>query len=142
MTTPNEPNKSKTIPLHIADQAVAACEAEIQKLREENARLKAEVERLTVCKSGADQLKAKVKRAAKSKPAAKTTHKTRGWRKMSTAPLGTPIEVRFAGVGADIRWRTVTATLDEHGFWIGKVYWARWTADGKDRLDDWRPLSK
>lgn len=29
------------IPLHIADQAVAACEAEIQKLREENARLKA-----------------------------------------------------------------------------------------------------
>ena len=35
------------IPLHIADQAVAACDAEIQKLREENARLKAEVERLT-----------------------------------------------------------------------------------------------
>lgn len=31
---------SKMIPLHIADQAVAACEAEIQKLREENARLK------------------------------------------------------------------------------------------------------
>jgi hypothetical protein len=30
---------SKMIPLHIADQAVAACEAEIQKLREENARL-------------------------------------------------------------------------------------------------------
>ena len=37
----------KMIPLHVADQAVAACEAEIQKLREENARLKAEVERLT-----------------------------------------------------------------------------------------------
>jgi hypothetical protein len=35
------------IPLHIADQAVAACDAEIAKLREENARLKAEVERLT-----------------------------------------------------------------------------------------------
>lgn len=31
---------SKMIPLHVADQAVAACEAEIQKLREENARLK------------------------------------------------------------------------------------------------------
>ena len=31
---------SKMIPLHIADQAVAACEAEIQKLREENARLR------------------------------------------------------------------------------------------------------
>jgi len=37
----------KMIPLHVADQAVAACEAEIQKLRAENARLKAEVERLT-----------------------------------------------------------------------------------------------
>lgn len=30
----------RTIPLHIADMAVAACEAEIQKLREENARLR------------------------------------------------------------------------------------------------------
>ena len=109
---------------------------------EDYARLKAEVERLTVCKSGADQLKAKVKRAAKSKPAAKTTPKARGWRKMSTAPLGTPIEVRFAGVRADIRWRTVTAKLDEHGLWIGKVYWARFNALGQDRLDDWRPLSK
>jgi multidrug resistance efflux pump len=37
----------KMIPLHVADQAVAACEAEIQKLKEENAALKAEVERLT-----------------------------------------------------------------------------------------------
>ena len=35
----SEPNKTRTIPLHIADQAVAACEAEIQKLKEENARL-------------------------------------------------------------------------------------------------------
>ena len=39
-------NHNRMIPLHIADQAVANCEAEIQKLREENARLKAEVERL------------------------------------------------------------------------------------------------
>jgi hypothetical protein len=39
-------NRSRMIPLHIADQAVAACDAEIAKLREENARLKAEVERL------------------------------------------------------------------------------------------------
>jgi hypothetical protein len=31
---------SQMIPLHIADRAVAACEAEIQKLREENARLR------------------------------------------------------------------------------------------------------
>lgn len=46
MTTPNEPNKARTIPLHIADQAVAACEAEIQKLKEENAQLKHKLGRL------------------------------------------------------------------------------------------------
>jgi hypothetical protein len=37
----------QTIPLRIADLAVAACNAEITKLQEDNARLKAEVERLT-----------------------------------------------------------------------------------------------
>ena len=83
-----------------------------------------------------------LKRAAKSKPAAKTTPKARGWRKMSTAPLGTPIEVRFKTDGTSFSNRTVTATLDKFGLWIGKIYWARWTADGKDRLDNWRPLSK
>lgn len=46
MTTHNEPNKARTIPLHIADQAVAACEAEIQKLKEENARLGHQVSNL------------------------------------------------------------------------------------------------
>ena len=40
-------DRTRMIPLHIADQAVAACDAEIAKLREENARLKAEAERLT-----------------------------------------------------------------------------------------------
>jgi hypothetical protein len=35
------------IPLRVADMAVAACEAEIEKLQEENARLRSEVERLT-----------------------------------------------------------------------------------------------
>jgi hypothetical protein len=40
-------DRTRMIPLHIADQAVAACDAEIAKLRAENARLKAEVERLT-----------------------------------------------------------------------------------------------
>ena len=35
---------SKMIPLHIADQAVAACEKEITKLREENSGLRAAVE--------------------------------------------------------------------------------------------------
>ena len=81
-------------------------------------------------------------RAAKSKPAAKTTPKARGWRKMSTAPLGTPIEVRFKTDGTSFADRTVTAKLDEHGLWIGKVYWARFNALGQDRLDDWRHLSK
>lgn len=39
-------NPSRMIPLHIADQAVAACEAEIQKLKEENAQLKHKLGRL------------------------------------------------------------------------------------------------
>jgi peptidoglycan hydrolase CwlO-like protein len=34
------------IPLRIADQAVAACNAEITKLQEDNARLKADIETL------------------------------------------------------------------------------------------------
>lgn len=38
---------SKMIPLHIADAAVAACEKEIQELREENARLKDKIDHLT-----------------------------------------------------------------------------------------------
>lgn len=76
MTTPNEPNKARTIPLHIADQAVAACEAEIQKLKEENARLNYQVSNLMLqvnsphpavmrwslaCKER-DDLKAKIER--------------------------------------------------------------------------------
>lgn len=38
--------QTKMIPLHIADQAVAACEAEIQKLREEVTRLRFEIKGL------------------------------------------------------------------------------------------------
>jgi cell division protein FtsB len=41
-------DRTRMIPLHIADQAVAACDAEIAKLRAENARLKTEVEHLMV----------------------------------------------------------------------------------------------
>ena len=37
---PQPKQSERTIPLRIADLAVAACEAEIQKLREENARLR------------------------------------------------------------------------------------------------------
>jgi hypothetical protein len=33
-------DRKRMIPLHIADQAVAACDAEIAKLREENQRLR------------------------------------------------------------------------------------------------------
>jgi hypothetical protein len=33
-------DRTRMIPLHIADQAVAACDAEIQKLRAENHRLR------------------------------------------------------------------------------------------------------
>jgi len=141
--------KERMIPLRLADQAVAACEAELQKLRAENAALKKSLEKANqLIGSGGyetvDQViavdKARqqlARRVAKSKPAAKTPQ---GWRKMSSAPLGVPIEVRFAGTGADIRHRTVTVTLDEVGFWISKTYWSRFTTQGHDRLDDWRPL--
>ena len=44
----NEQNKGRMIPLHIADMAVAVCNAEITKLLEENARLKAQVETLQI----------------------------------------------------------------------------------------------
>ena len=51
----SEPNKTRTIPLHIADQAVAACEAEIQKLKEENARLKDKSACQTECLNAFDK---------------------------------------------------------------------------------------
>jgi hypothetical protein len=58
------------IPLHIADQAVAACDAEIAKLRDENARLKTEVEHLMVfCNCTLipnKELQAKVERLTKA----------------------------------------------------------------------------
>lgn len=147
----------RMIPLRLADQAVAACEAEIEKLRAENAELKkamfsggyANVAQVVAADKARQSL---ARRVAKQKPATsdastqkrkpKTPSMTQGWRKMSTAPLGTPIEVRFAGTGADIRHRTVTVTLDEFGFWISKTYWARSAIQGHDRLDSWRPISK
>ena len=43
----SDTNHNRMIPLRVADMAVAACEAEIEKLQEENARLRSEVERLT-----------------------------------------------------------------------------------------------
>jgi len=60
----------RMIPLHIADQAVAACDAEIAKLQEENARLKAEVERLTAFTTRTiipnEELQAQVERLTKA----------------------------------------------------------------------------
>ena len=63
-------DRTRMIPLHIADQAVAACDAEIAKLREENARLKTEVEHLMVfCNCTLipnKELQAKVERLTKA----------------------------------------------------------------------------
>jgi outer membrane murein-binding lipoprotein Lpp len=55
-------DRTRMIPLHIADQAVAACDAEIAKLREEIARLKAEVERLEKDLEYREDLALRVKR--------------------------------------------------------------------------------
>ena len=54
--------EGRMIPLKIADAAVISCNKEIEKLQIENARLKAEVERLTNCQAEADRLKAEVER--------------------------------------------------------------------------------
>ena len=63
-------NPKRMIPLHIADQAVAACDAEIAKLRAENAQLKAEVERLTAFTTRTiipnEELQAQVERLTKA----------------------------------------------------------------------------
>jgi hypothetical protein len=63
-------DRTRMIPLHIADQAVAACDAEIAKLRDENARLKTEVEHLMVfCNCTLipnKELQAKVERLTKA----------------------------------------------------------------------------
>ena len=78
-------DRTRMIPLHIADQAVAACDAEIAKLREENARLKADVNELAdglklACEAGikmADEvtrLKAEVERLTKAGDAMRIGH--------------------------------------------------------------------
>lgn len=115
--------KERMIPLRLADQAVAACEAELQKLRAENAALK-------------KALDSKGRRAAKSKPAAKAPQ---GWRKMSSVPHGVRIEVKFTTDGT-ISSPAVKARVDDFGFYLGKVYWARYAPDMTDRLAAWRPL--
>ena len=73
-------DRTRMIPLHIADQAVAACDAEIAKLRDENARLKTEVEHLMVfCNCTLipnKELQAKVERLTKAGDAMAGSHIT------------------------------------------------------------------
>ena len=115
--------KERMIPLRLADQAVAACEAELQKLRAENAALK-------------KALDSKGRRSAKRKPAAKTPQ---GWRKMSSVPHDVEVEVKLTTEGTTSSL-VAKARVDAHGFYLGKVYWARFAPDGTARLAAWRPL--
>jgi hypothetical protein len=136
------------IPLRLADQAVAACEAELQKLRAENAALKKSLEKANgLIASGGyetvDQViavdkarEAVGRRVAKSKPAAKTPQ---GWRKMSSVPHGVRIEVKLTTDLTAVS-PAIQTVVDDFGFYIGKVYWARFAPDGTDRLAAWRPL--
>lgn len=140
--------RERMIPLRLADQAVAACEAELQKLRAENVALKKALEKSNgLIASGGYETVAQViavdkareslaRRVAKSKPAAKTPQ---GWRKMSSVPHDVEVEVKFTTDGT-ISSPAVKARVDAQGFYIGKVYWARHTPAGLDRLAAWRPL--
>jgi len=140
--------KERMIPLSIADQAVAACEAEIQKLRAKNVALKKSLEKANrLIASGGyetvdqviavDKAREAVGRlSAKRKPAAKTTQ---GWRKMSSVPHDVEVEVKFTTDGI-ILSPALKARVDDFGFYLGKVYWARYAPDMTDRLAAWRPL--
>jgi len=140
--------KERMIPLRLADQAVAACEAELQKLRAENVALKKSLEKANqLIGSGGyetvDQViavdKARqqlARRVAKRKPAAKTPQ---GWRKMSSVPHGVRIEVKLTTDGTAVS-PAIPTVVDDFGFYIDKVYWARFAPDMTDRLAAWRPL--
>lgn len=58
----NEPNKERMIPLHIADQAVAACNKEIAELRAQVAELKQQPDALTAYLYAAELAKDYVKK--------------------------------------------------------------------------------
>ena len=58
----NEPNKERMIPLHIADQAVAACNKEIAELRAQVAELKQQPDALTAYLYAAELAKADIKK--------------------------------------------------------------------------------
>ena len=57
-----EPNKERMIPLHIADQAVAACNKEIAELRAQVAELKQQPDALTAYLYAAELAKADIKK--------------------------------------------------------------------------------
>ena len=58
----NEPNKERMIPLHIADQAVAACNKEIAELRAQVAELKQQPDPLTAYLYAAELAKDHIKK--------------------------------------------------------------------------------
>jgi len=58
----NEPNKERMIPLHIADQAVAACNKEIAELRAQVAELKQQPDPLTAYLYAAELAKDDIKK--------------------------------------------------------------------------------
>jgi hypothetical protein len=58
----NEPNKERMIPLHIADQAVAACNKEIAELRAQVAELKQQPDPLTAYLYAAELAKSDIKK--------------------------------------------------------------------------------
>ena len=58
----NEPNKERMIPLHIADQAVAACNKEIAELQAQVAELKQQPDPLTAYLYAAELAKSDIKK--------------------------------------------------------------------------------
>jgi predicted ester cyclase len=58
----NEPNKGRMIPLHLADQAVAACNKEIAELRAQVAELKQQPDALTAYLYAAELAKDDIKK--------------------------------------------------------------------------------
>ena len=58
----SEPNKERMIPLHIADQAVAACNKEIAELRAQVAELKQQPDPLTAYLYAAELAKSDIKK--------------------------------------------------------------------------------
>lgn len=61
------------------------------------------------------------------------------WRRMSTVPHDVTIEVRLTTDGTAVS-PAIRTKVDDYGFYINRVYWARFSPDGRDRLAAWRPI--